>query len=74
MTTGSRSWNVNIDPSSAPSWLVPLLLAATLAAELLDRPEPPTPGLGPTECQAICYETGVKSYSPTSCECQPRSP
>lgn len=44
-----RNLNVNIDPSNAPTWLTVMLLLATLAAELLQRPIPPREALpGPT--------------------------
>lgn len=64
-----KSWNVNIDPSAAPSWLVLLMLVATFAAEVLERDASGPPALTADECRDLCGQV-VESYSPTSCVCR----
>jgi len=65
--------NVNIDPSTAPGWMVVLLVAAGLVGELLDNPQP-AQGLNPQECVDLCGWSEVESWSPYYCECQQPDP
>ncbi len=61
------SINVNVDPSSAPSWLVALLLAGGLVAELLDDPKP-AQGVDVATCTQLCWY-GVETWTPYQCTC-----
>lgn len=61
--------NVNIDPSSVPSWLLALLLGGGLVAELLDNEAGPDHGLDPEACYVLC-EGEVGSWNPYHCACR----
>ena len=61
--------NVNADLSTAPVWLVVLVIAAALAAELITGDTPPPPGLSPEECADLCAWEVVE-WTPYVCRCR----
>lgn len=71
--------NVTVQSDSVPAWLIPVLLAATIALDYLphlkgETDEPlPVPAL---ECMAICHEQGdrVQKVGPQGCECAEPAP
>lgn len=62
------SISLNSDPSTAPSWLVVLLLTASFAAEILDHGNQP-PTITPEECASMC-PGGVDHWNPSECRCR----
>lgn len=71
--------NVLLPADSVPAWLVPVILAATVALDALDgmhtRRLPVLP-VAPLECLAVCQEQGapMQSVGPEGCACGPREP
>lgn len=61
--------NVNTDFSSAPGWVMALLLVATFAAEVLDH-VPPSAAITLEECALVCNGS-VANWSPEGCACHP---
>lgn len=65
--------NTNVDLAAAPGWLLALLMAGGIVAEILDdrRAAAPPPPVTTAECEALCWQSGkpVVAFTRDGCWC-----